>query len=109
MELHHPDPQSPDHRYKDVLSTETPIHQFVSRNSIPIDYVLNRLQEITVLRLVELLGRPDVITQYYSERDFYYPVEKFINWERIDVVNTVYAYWSRHDIWLQIEAYDCGR
>ncbi|BAY71233.1 AAA family ATPase [Anabaena sp. FACHB-709] len=104
-----PDPQSPDHRYKDVLSTETPIHQFVSRNSIPIDYVLNRLQEITVLRLVELLGRPDVITQYYSERDFYYPVEKFINWERIDVVNTVYAYWSRHDIWLQIEAYDRGR
>jgi len=100
-----PDPQSPDHRYKDVLSTETPIHQFVSRNSIPIDYVLNRLQEITVLRLVELLGRPDVITQYYSERDFYYPVEKFINWERIDV----YAYWSRHDIWLQIEAYDRGR
>ncbi|MBD2251056.1 AAA family ATPase [Nostoc parmelioides] len=104
-----PDPQSPDHRYKDVLSTETPIHQFVSRNSIPIDYVLNRLQEITVLRLLELLGRPDVITQYYSERDFYYPVEKFINWERIDVVNTVYAYWSRHDIWLQIEAYDRGR
>ncbi|ABA22363.1 conserved hypothetical protein [Trichormus variabilis ATCC 29413] len=104
-----PDPQSPDHRYKDVLSTETPIHQFVSRNSIPIDYVLNRLQEITVLRLLELLGRPDVITQYYSERDFYYPVEKFINWERIDVVNTVYAYWSRHDIWLQVEAYDRGR
>ncbi|WP_414752334.1 AAA family ATPase [Anabaena sp. CCY 9910] len=104
-----PDPQSPDHRYKDVLSTETPIHQFVSRNSIPIDYVLNRLQEITVLRLLELLGRPDVITQYYSERDFYYPVEKFINWERIDVINTVYAYWSRHDIWLQVEAYDRGR
>ncbi|MBD2346390.1 AAA family ATPase [Anabaena subtropica] len=104
-----PDPQSPDHRYKDILSTETPILQFVSRNSIPIDYVLNRLQEITVLRLLELLSRPDIITQYYSERDFYYPVEKFINWERIDVVNTVYAYWSKHDIWLQVEAYDRGR
>ncbi|BCL35376.1 AAA family ATPase [Nostoc sp. MS1] len=104
-----PDPQSPDHRYKDVLSTETPILQFVSRNSIPIDYVLNRLQEITVLRLLALLDRPNIITQYHSERDFYYPVEKFINWERIDVINTVYAYWSQHDVWLQAETYDRGR
>jgi ATP-dependent Zn protease len=104
-----PDPQSPDHRYKDVLSTETPILQFVSRNSIPIDYVLNRLQEIAVLRVLQILGRPDVITQYYSERDFYFPVEKFINWERLDVINTVYAYWSSYDIWLQIEPYDRGR
>jgi len=104
-----PEPNSPDHRYKDVLSTETPIVQFVSRNSIPIDYVLNRLQEITVLRVLELLGRPDIITQYYLERDFYLPVERFVNWERLDVINTVYAYWSKHDIWLQIDPYDRGR
>lgn len=104
-----PDPLTPDHRYKDVLNTETPIVQFVSRNSIPIDYVLNRLQEITVLRVLNLLGRPDIITQYYLERDFYFPVEKFVNWERLDVVNTVYAYWSKHDVWLQIDAYDRGR
>ncbi|MBE9007417.1 AAA family ATPase [Fortiea sp. LEGE XX443] len=104
-----PDPQSPDHRYKDVLSTETPILQFVSRNSIPIDYVLNRLQEIAVLRVLQILGRPNVITQYYSERDFYFPVEKFVSWERLDVVNTVNAYWSTYDIWLQIEPYDRGR
>ncbi|MBW4686520.1 MAG: ATP-binding protein [Komarekiella atlantica HA4396-MV6] len=104
-----PDPLSPDHRYKDVLSTETPIVQFVSRSSIPIDYVLNRLQEITVLRVLKLLGRPDIITQYYSERDFYFPVERFVNWERLDVINTVYAYWSKYDIWLQIDPYDRGR
>jgi ATP-dependent Zn protease len=104
-----PDPQSPDYRYKDVLNTETPILQFVSRNSIPIDYVLNRLQEITVLRVLNVLGRPDMITQYYLERNFYYPVEKFVTWERIDVLNTVYAYWSKEDIWLQVEAYDRGR
>jgi ATP-dependent Zn protease len=104
-----PDPQSPDHRYKDVLSTETPILQFVSRSSIPIDYVLNRLQEITILRVLDLLERPDIITQYYSERDFYFPVEKFFSWERLDVINTVYAYWSKYDIWLQIDAYDRGR
>jgi hypothetical protein len=104
-----PDALTPDYRYKDVLSTETPIVQFVSRNSIPIDYVLNLLQEITVLRILRLLESPDIITQYYAERDFYFPVEKFINWERLDVINTVYAYWSKHDIWLQIEPYDRGR
>ncbi len=104
-----PDPLSPDHRYKDVLSTETPIVQFVNRSSIPIDYVLNRLQEITILRVLQLLERPDIITQYYLERDFYFPVDKFVNWERLDVVNTVYAYWSKYDIWLQIDPYDRGR
>ncbi|AFY99262.1 AAA family ATPase [Calothrix sp. PCC 6303] len=104
-----PDPMSPDYRYKDVLSTETPIVQFVSRNNIPIDYVLNRLQEITVLRTLEILGRPDIITQYYSERDFYFPAEKFKSWERLDVINTVYAYWSKEDIWLQIDPYERGR
>ncbi|HIK05834.1 MAG TPA: AAA family ATPase [Trichormus sp. M33_DOE_039] len=104
-----PEPHAPDYHYKDVLVTETPILKLVSRNSIPIDYVLNRLQEITVLRVLNVLGSPDIITQYYLERDFYYPVEKFISWERIDVVNTVYAYWSKQDVWLQIEAYDRGR
>jgi hypothetical protein len=104
-----PEPLTPDGRYKDVLSTETPIVQFVSRDSIPIDYVLNRLQEITVLRVLKILERPDIITQYYSERDFYFPVEKFINWDRIDVINTVYAYWVKADVWLQIDPYDRGR
>ncbi|MBD2429899.1 MULTISPECIES: AAA family ATPase [Fischerella] len=104
-----PDPLTPDYRYKDVLNTDTPITQFVNRNSIPIDYVLNRLQEITVMRVLKLLGRPDVITQYYLERNFYFPVEKFINWERLDVINTVYAYWSKDDVWLQIDPYDRGR
>ncbi|MBE9049605.1 AAA family ATPase [Nostocales cyanobacterium LEGE 11386] len=104
-----PDPQSPDHRYKDILSTETPIVQFVSRSSIPIDYVLNRLQEITVLRVLKLLGSPDIITQDYLERNFCFPVDKFISWERLDVINTVYGYWSKHDIWLQIESYERGR
>jgi hypothetical protein len=104
-----PDALTPDYRYKDVLSTETPIVQFVNRNSIPIDYVLNLLQEITVLRILGLLERPDIITQYYLERDFYFPTEKFISWERLDVINTVYAYWSKYDIWLQIDPYDRGR
>lgn len=104
-----PEPLTPDNRYKDVLSTETPITQFVSRNSIPIEYVLNRLQEITVLRVLKLLDCPDIITQYYSERDFYFPIEKFVNWERLEVINTVYAYWSKYDVWLQIDPYDRGR
>ncbi len=104
-----PAPLTPDYHYKDILSTETPIIQLVSRNSIPIDYVLNRLQEITVLRVLEILGCPDIITQYYAESDFYYPIDKFINWERIDVINTVLAYWSKYDVWLQITPYERGR
>ncbi|MEM1391985.1 MAG: AAA family ATPase [Cyanobacteria bacterium P01_D01_bin.116] len=104
-----PDPLTPDHRYKDVLSTETPIIQFVSRSSIPIDYLLNRLQEIAVFRVLTLLDAPDLITQYYQERDFYLPIEKFNSWERLEVINTVYAYWSEYDVWLQIEPYERGR
>lgn len=104
-----PDAISPDYRYKDILSTETPIVQFVSRNSIPIDYVLNLLQEITVLRILRFLEIPDIITQSYSERDFYFPREKFVRWESLDIINTVYAYWNTHDIWLQIEPYERGR
>ncbi len=104
-----PDPLTPDHRYKDVLSTETPIVQFVSRSSIPIDYLLNRLQEIAVFRVLSLLNTPDLITQYYQERDFYLPIEKFNSWERLEVINTVYAYWSKYDVWLQIEPYERGR
>ncbi len=104
-----PDPLTPDYRYQDVLNTDTPITQFVNRNSIPIDYVLNRLQEITVMRVLKLLGSPDIITQYYLERNFYFPVNKFISWERLDIINTVYAYWSKDDVWLQIDPYDRGR
>jgi len=104
-----PDPLTPDYRYKDILSTETPVVQFVSRNSIPIDYVLNRLREVTVMRILELLGRPNIITQYYLERNLHFPVEKFVSWERLEIVNIVYSYWSQPDVWLQIEPYDRGR
>lgn len=104
-----PEPPTPDYRYKDVLSTESPILQVVSRDSIPIDYVLNKLQEITVLKVLELLGRPDLITQYCLERYFYYPVDRFMSWDRLETLGTVYAYWSKHQIWLQIETYDKGR
>ena len=104
-----PEPLTPDHRYKDVLSTETPIVQLVSRSSIPIDYLLNILQETTVFRVLKFLESPDLITQYYQERDFYLPIEKFHSWERLEVINTAYAYWSKYDVWLQIDPYERGR
>lgn len=97
-----PEPPAPDYQYKDVLSTPTPITQAVSRDSIPIDYVLNRLQEITVLKVLDLLGRPDTITQCFRDRYFSYPVNLFINWERIENIGTILAYWSKYEIWLQI-------
>lgn len=104
-----PEPPAPDYRYKDVLSTETPIVQLVSRDSIPIDYVLNKLREIVVLKILDLLGRPTLITQYCLERYFYYPVDRFVSWDRLETLGTVYAYWSQYQVWLQIETYEKGR
>lgn len=97
-----PEPPAPDYRYKDVLSTVTPITQEVSRDRIPIDYVLNRLQEITVLKVLDILGRPDSITQCFQDRYFYYPVERFVDWKSVENVGTVLAYWSKYELWLQI-------
>ncbi|MBD1924008.1 AAA family ATPase [Microcoleus sp. FACHB-831] len=102
-----PAPPAPDDRYDENLSTETPLNQSVSRDTIPIEHVLKRLQEIAVLKVVELLGRPDLITQAYEERHFYYPVHKFVDWNRIEIAGTVLAYWSKHDIWLHIV--NCGK
>lgn len=104
-----PQPPAPDYRYKDLLSIETPVKQFISRDSIPIEYVLNRLQEITIFKILDLLGKPDIITQSFMERNFYYPIDKFINWERLETLGTVYAHWSEAYSWLQIETYDRGR
>jgi hypothetical protein len=104
-----PQPPSPDYRYKDVLTTETPVVQLVSRESIPIDYVLNKLQETTILKILEILGKPEMITQYFMERHFYYPLERFSTWERLEILGTVYAYWSKYSCWLQIDNYDRGR
>jgi len=98
-----PQPLAPDYRYKDVISTEAPIVQSVSRDRIPIDYVLNRLQEITVFKILELLSKPELITQYYLDRHFYYPVEKFTSWERVETLGSVSAYWSKFQVWLQID------
>ncbi len=104
-----PQPPTPDYRYRDVLSTETPLVHTVSRTAIPIDYVLNRLQEVTILKVLELMGTPDLITQYYLERHFYYPVERFISWNRLETIGTVFAYWSKHNLWLQINNIDRSR
>ncbi len=104
-----PDPAAPDRRHKDVIVAQTPIVQFVSRDSIPIEYVLNRLEEITVKNILEILGKPDLITQYYWERYFYYPTDRFTSWERLEVLGYVSAYWQEYDIWVQVETYEKGK
>jgi ATPase family associated with various cellular activities (AAA) len=104
-----PDPAAPDRRHKDVIVAQTPIVQFVSRDSIPIEYVLNRLEEITVKNILEILGKPDLITQYYWERYFYYPTDRFTSWERLEVLGYVSAYWKEYDIWVQVETYEKGK
>lgn len=104
-----PDPPGPDHHHVDMLSIETPIRQLVSRDGIAIDHVFNRLQENTILKILQFLGRPDLITQYYLDRYFYYPVEQFVDWKRLDVINTAFAYWHEHQVWLQIDNLGKGR
>lgn len=104
-----PDPPAPDYRVKDILSIETPVIQLVSRNSIPIDYVLNRLLEITIFKILDILGRPDLITQYYLDRYYYFPVARFVGWERLETIDTVSAFWSKHQVWLQINNNGRGR
>jgi hypothetical protein len=104
-----PQPVYPDYRYRDVLSIETPVIQLVSRASIPIDYVLNKLQEIVIFKVLDLLGKPNTITQFFMERHFYYPPDRFTGWERLEVLGTVYAYWAEECCWLQIDSYDRGR
>lgn len=104
-----PEPPAPDYRYKEVLRIETPVTQVVSRNSIPLEYVLNRVQEITLFKVLEILECPDLITQSYLDRYFYYPIKRFVSWERIDIITTVYAYWTEYEIWLQIDSCGQGR
>ncbi|MGV0026944.1 AAA family ATPase [Phormidesmis priestleyi] len=104
-----PDPPAPDYRYSDALTVEMPVRQIVSRNSIPIDFVLNRLQETTIRQILEFLGCPDLVTQYYLDRYFYLPPDRFVSWERLDVITSVYSYWAAHEVWLQIDYLDRGR
>lgn len=104
-----PAPPFPDQRYGEVLGVDTPVTQLVSRDSIPIDYVLNRLQEITIFKVLDLLENPELITQYFMERYFYFPVNRFVNWERLEILGTVFAYWSQHQVWLQIDNLGKGR
>lgn len=104
-----PQPPAPDYRYQDVLSVETPVTRTITRDTIAIEYVLDRLQEITIFKILDLLGKPDMITQSFMERNFYYPIERFISWQSLETLGTVYGYWSKYSCWLQIETYDKGR
>jgi len=99
-----PEPVIPNQYYTEFLSSETPIVQLVNRDTIPIDYVLRRLQEITVTSILALLAVPDRIIQSYEERYYYYPIEKFKSWENIEAIGTIFAYWSKRDIWLQVNS-----
>ncbi|MDJ1181863.1 AAA family ATPase [Roseofilum casamattae] len=121
-----PNPPFPDYRYKDILSTETPVVQSVSRDRIPIEFVLNRLQEIVVFKILALLGKPNVITQYYLDRYFYYPINRFPEttpsakpeqpgnpqkdfWDRLETLGTIYVCWQDAQVWLQIENLGRGK
>ncbi|HAG79956.1 MAG TPA: AAA family ATPase [Cyanobacteria bacterium UBA12227] len=104
-----PDPPAPNHHEGEVMTVDTPVTKLATRDSIPIEYVLNRLEEVTLFKVLNLLGNPTLITQNYAERQFYYPTNRFVNWERLDVLGTVYVYWSNYQVWLQIDSHGKGR
>ncbi|MGB3236844.1 MAG: AAA family ATPase [Geitlerinemataceae cyanobacterium] len=99
-----PDYSIPDYHSKQVLSVLTPLKPTVNRNSIPIDYALDRLQEMTVLKILEILGAPDSILQFSGDRTFSYPVERFTTWDRLQLLDTIYAYWQEPQVWLTISS-----
>ncbi|RMG12719.1 MAG: AAA family ATPase [Cyanobacteria bacterium J055] len=103
-----PDYSIPDYHAKQVLSIETPLKLTVNRNSIPIDYALDRLLEMTVLKILEILGRPDSILQFSGDRAFSYPVERFTDWDRLQLLDTIYAYWHEPEVWLTIRPSHSG-
>ena len=59
---------------------------------------------MTILSVLNLLGCPDMITQCYDERHFYYPLDRFVKWEKLEAIGTIFTYWSKPDIWLQINS-----
>jgi ATPase family associated with various cellular activities (AAA) len=104
-----PEPPCSDYRHSDSLSVETPVLQAVNRQSIPIEHVLNRLQETTIRNILGIMGQPDLITQHYIDRYFFLPIDRFTTWDRLDVVNFASAYWQKYDVWLQLTRLDRGR
>lgn len=98
-----PDPPFPDHRHIDTLVVETPVKTVMTRDSIAIDHVFSRLREIIIFNILKFLGPPQLITQHYMDRYFYFPIQHFTSWERLDVISNAYAHWEDPDIWLQID------
>jgi hypothetical protein len=98
-----PNPPGPDHRYLDLLMVDTPVKPVISRDAIAIDHILRRLQEIIILKTLNFLGRPSLITQSHMDRYFCFPVQQFTDWEQLEIVDTVYAYWDEMQVWLRID------
>lgn len=101
-----PPPTGPSHQFRDILTAVSPVDL---GEQVPIAYALSRLDDVTVQRVLQLLGRPEKITQVFVDRHFYYPIERFTSWEQLEVLGLLTAYWRDPDgqpVWLQIRATD---
>ncbi len=94
---------------KEVIRVESPVTQEVSRDRIPLDFLLKKLQEITIFRVIDFLGTPDLITQNYQQRCFYYPSNRFQSWAQLEIVGVLHAYWSKYQVWLEINMSEKGK
>lgn len=94
---------------KEVIKVESPVTQEVSRDHIPLDYLLKKLKEITIFRVVQFLGTPDLIIQNHQQRCFYYPTNRFQSWEKLEIIGVLHAYWSNYQVWLEINIGERGK
>ncbi len=83
-----------DNRDLRILNVETPLKNLSNREIIPINYALDRLEEIILFKVLELLGKPDLIVQNFNDRTYYYPSAQFRSWEKLEILGTVTALWK---------------
>jgi hypothetical protein len=94
-------------RYAQNLSVEVPLMRLqYAHEAQSIDYLFLLLRERIIFTALDYLGTPDQIVLRAFDRTYSYPVERFQDWDALEVQQVVHAYWSEADIWLRIES--CG-
>lgn len=94
-----PVPPSPNYRHWETFGAEFPRSTFYSRNTIFLEEAYLQLQEVLLCRILEFLGIPTLIRQYPC---FSFPIENFIDFDKLDILERTQIFWENHDIWLDI-------
>ncbi|MBR8831903.1 MAG: hypothetical protein N5P05_002600 [Chroococcopsis gigantea SAG 12.99] len=84
-----------DNRDQRILTVETPVKNLSDRDTIAINYALNRLEELILFKVLDLLAEPDLIIQEFADRTYHYPVQQFRGWQKLEILGTVTALWKK--------------